>query len=136
MLYKHVICCYELEEQICIPSSHIIVYICHGGSVILIVCTQTLRDIVLVYRSVCSKLERKFCCINPDTGEKIGKTTSLQLQHMKFVYILTTFVVFIDCRISKQETKQFSPAVFVGGNLDCYLHRWEIHMYCLMVQFD
>lgn len=55
---------------------------------------------------------------------------------MKFVYILTTFVVFIDCRISKQETKQFSPAVFVGGNLDCYLHRWEIHMYCLMVQFD
>lgn len=64
------------------------------------------------------------------------KTTSLQLQHMKFVYILTTFVVFIDCRISKQETKQFSPAVFVGGNLDCYLHRWEIHMYCLMVQFD
>lgn len=86
---------------------------------------------MLVYRSVCSKLERKFCCINPDTGEK-----SLQLQHMKFVYILTTFVVFIDCRISKQETKQFSPAVFVGGNLDCYLHRWEIHMYCLMVQFD
>lgn len=73
VLYKHVICCYELEEQICIPSSHIIVYICHGRSVILIVCTQTLRDIVLVYRSVCSKLERKFCCINPDTGEKIGK---------------------------------------------------------------
>lgn len=35
---------------------------------------------------------------------------------MKFVYILTTFVVFIDCRISKQETKQFSPAVFC---------RWE-----------
>lgn len=73
VLYKHVICCYELEEQICIPSSHIIVYICHGRSVILIVCTQTLRDIVLGYRSVCSKLERNFYCVSPDTGEKIGK---------------------------------------------------------------
>lgn len=82
VLYKHVICCYELEEQICIPSSHIIVYICHGRSVILIVCTQTLRDIVLVYRSVCSKLERKFCCINPDTGLVNRKPNNLAQQFL------------------------------------------------------